>query len=116
MRHRKTVSKLGRDSEARKALMRSLMTSLVLHESITTTQAKAKALRPAIEKVITKGRSNTLHTKRELTKIFYKESAVNKVLEVLSPKYKDRNGGYTRIINLGHRQGDGSKMVQIEFV
>ena len=116
MRHRKTTSKLGLETSSRKALIRNLMTSLVLHESITTTQAKAKALKPEIEKIITKGKVNSIHTKRELAKVFYKESAINKVLEVLSPKYMTRKGGYTRIVKIGHRPGDGSKMVQIEFV
>lgn len=116
MRHRKTVSKLGRETSVRKSLFRNLMTSLVLNDSITTTQAKAKAIKPKIEKIITKGKDNSLNTKRELTKVFYKASAVNKVLEVLSPKYKDRKGGYTRITKLGHREGDGSSMVIIEFV
>lgn len=116
MRHRKTTKILDRKKDPRKALLRSLATNLILYEKIKTTEAKAKAIKPIVEKLITKGKSGDLHARRELIKYLYLENAVKKVLEDLSPRYKNRQGGYTRIIKLGHRQGDGAKIAQIEFV
>lgn len=116
MRHRKNVKTLDRKTGPRKALLRSLATNLVLYEKIKTTEGKAKTLKPIIEKLITKAKKNDLNARRELIKYLYTENAVRKVLEVLIPKYKDRKGGYTRIIKLAPRLGDGAKMVQIEFV
>lgn len=116
MRHRKKGKILDRKKESRKALLRSLATNLILHEKIKTTEAKAKAVKPIVEKLITKGKTGDLHARRELIKYLYLENAVKKVLEDLSPRYKERKGGYTRIVKLGARQGDAAKMVQIEFV
>jgi len=116
MRHRKKGKTLDRKKEPRKALLRSLATNLVLYEKIKTTEAKAKTVKPIVEKLITKGKAGNLHAKRELAKYLYVDNAVKKVLEDLSPRYKDKKGGYTRIIKLGTRQGDAAKMVQIEFV
>ncbi len=116
MRHRKKGKILDRKKDPRKALFRSLATNLILHEKIKTTEAKAKAVKPIVERLITKGKTNDLHTRRELLKYLYVENAVKKILEDLSPRYKNRNGGYTRIIKLGNRQGDAAKIVQIEFV
>jgi len=116
MRHRKKGKILDRKTESRKALLRSLATSLVLYEKIKTTEAKAKALKPVIEKIITHGKKANLTTRRNLHKYLYLNNSVKKVLEDLSPRYKDRKGGYTRIIKLGTRKGDQAKIVQIEFV
>jgi len=116
MRHRKKNKTLSRKDGARTALMRSLATSLVLYEKIKTTEAKARVLRPYVEKMITLGKKNTLHARRQLLAKLYIESAVKKVLDELSPRMKDRKGGYLRIIKLGKRQGDGAEMVRIEFV
>jgi len=116
MRHRKKTKILDRKAQPRKALLRSLATNLILYEKIKTTEAKAKAVKPIVEKLITKGKSGDLHARRELMKYLYIENAVKKVLEDLGPRYKDRKGGYTRIIKLGQRQGDAAKVVQIEFV
>jgi len=116
MRHANKKKILDRARAQRKALLRSLATSLILHEKIKTTQAKAKVIRPFAEKLITKGKKNDLFARRALKKVLYKESAVKKVLEVLSPRYKERRGGYTRIIKLGARKGDAAKMAIIEFV
>lgn len=116
MRHRKKKKILGRKKEPREALMRGLATSLIIYEKIKTTETKAKTLKPYVEKMITLGRKNTLHARRQLLAKLYVESAVNKVLEVLSPRYKDRKGGYTRITKLGARHGDGAKIAQIEFI
>lgn len=116
MRHRNKIKILDREKAARTALLRGLATSLVLYEKINTTKAKAKTVKPLVEKYITVGKVNTLHTRRELLKFFYINNAVKKILEHLSPRYKDRHGGYLRIINLGPRKGDGAEMAQIEFV
>jgi len=116
MKHRHKGKKLGRKKDPRKALMRSLATSLILYEKIKTTEAKAKALKPVVEKLITKSKNNNLATKRQLLEYLYLENAVKKILEELGPRYKDRQGGYTRITKTGIRLGDGAKMVQIEFV
>jgi len=116
MRHKNNVKTLDREAGPRKALLRGLATNLVLHESITTTEAKAKAVKPFVEKLITKGKKGDLHARRELMKFLYTENAVKKVLEVLSPKYMERPGGYLRIVKLGFRKGDGAKVSQIEFV
>lgn len=116
MRHQKKKKILNRKTSHRKALLKNLAQSLILYEKIKTTEAKAKVLRPIVEKLITKGKVNNLHNRRELKKFLPTKNAVDKVLEVLGPKYKDRPGGYTRIIKIGDRQGDGAKMAIIEFV
>lgn len=116
MRHRKKRKILDRKKAPRRALLRSLATNLILYEKIKTTSAKAKVLRPLVEKLITKGKKNDLIARRELLKYLFKKSAVKKVLEELGPRYKDRKGGYVRIIKLGARSGDGAKLAQIEFV
>lgn len=116
MRHANKKKILDRKKAPRRALLRSLATSLILYEKIKTTQAKAKALRPFIEKLIAKGKSNNLQARRALKRVLYQDNAVKKVLEVLSPRFKDRKGGYTRIIKFGTRSGDAAKMAIIEFV
>ena len=97
-------------------MIRNLATSLVLYEKIKTTETKAKYIRPYVERLISKGKKNNLHTRRELLKKLFVESAVKKVLDELSPRFKDRNGGYLRIVKLGFRRGDAAKVVRIEFV
>jgi len=116
MRHRKTTKILDRKKAPRKALMRNLATNLVLYEKIETTEAKAKSLKPIIEKLITKAKKGDLHARRELIKYLYLENAVKKMIEEIGPRYKDRKGGYTRIIKTNSRQGDAAKMAIIEFV
>jgi large subunit ribosomal protein L17 len=116
MRHRKTTKKLGREAGPRKALYRGLLTNLVTHGSIMTTEAKAKAIRPQIEKLVTKASKGTDHARREVAKVLYTKKAVEKLMTDIAPQYKERPGGYTRIVKLGFRQGDGAKMAQIEFV
>lgn len=116
MRHRKTTAKLSLKTAPRKALLRGLATNLVLKEKIETTLGKAKALKPIIEKYITDSKTDDLATKRKLEKFFYQEKAVNKLIKELGPKYKERKGGYTRIIKLSNRKGDNSPMALIEFV
>jgi large subunit ribosomal protein L17 len=116
MRHRKKGKTLGRKKAPRESMFRNLASSLIIYEKITTTEAKAKAIRPIVEKLITVGKENNLTARRKLLQYLYVENAVKKVLEVLSPRYKDRKGGYTRITKIGERQGDGAKTAQIEFV
>jgi large subunit ribosomal protein L17 len=96
--------------------MRSLATSVILYEHVNTTLAKAKAVRPFVEKLITCGRSKTLVSRRLLMKDLLSENAVNKVLEELGPRYSTRPGGYTRILKLGSRKGDGAEVAQIQLV
>jgi large subunit ribosomal protein L17 len=116
MKHHKAIRKLGRPKRQRTALMRSLARSLVIHDKITTTEAKAKEIRPYVEKMITRGKTATVATQRFLVGELGKGAAAKKVLETLSVKYKDRKGGYTRITKLPVRATDAAKMAQIEFV
>ncbi len=118
MRHHNTNRKFGRVRKQRKALLRSLAISLVDHEKIETTEAKAKELRPFIEKIITKSKKDSVWTRRLLISKLGSgaNSTVKKLIEMIAPKYKDREGGYTRITKLAVRQGDASPMAQIEFV
>jgi large subunit ribosomal protein L17 len=116
MRHRNKGRILGRTKSARELMLRNLATSLVLYEKVRTTEAKAKEVRPLVERMITTGRRNTLTSRRALLKVLTTPGATKKVLEVLGPRYEGRNGGYTRIVKLGPRQGDAAPMVQIEFV
>mgnify|MGYP006312220103 CR=1 FL=1 len=116
MRHRKKGKILDRKFQSRKALLRSLATNLVLFEKIKTTEAKAKALKPIIEKLITKAKKGDLTARRDLLKYLYLEVAVKKMINEMGPRYKDRKGGYTRISKLGTRQGDGAQIAQIELI
>ncbi len=116
MRHRKKGKILDRKTGPRKALLRNLAQSLIIFEKIETTEAKAKALRPLVEKLITIGKENNLTNRRRLLSYLYNKNAVNKVLEVLGPRYKERKGGYLRIIRVKNRKGDAAKIVQISFV
>ncbi len=116
MRHRKKTKILDRKKAPRKALLRNLATSLVLYEKVKTTKAKAKTVKPIVEKYITLSKKGDLHARRELLKYFYLENAVKKLIEDLGPRYQDRKGGYTRIVKIGPRQGDGAEIVQIELV
>ena len=116
MRHQKKGKTLGREKGPKKSLYRNLATSIVLFEKVKTTEAKAKVIRPIVEKIITMGKKNDLVARRRLLAFLFGENAVKKVLEELSPRYKDRHGGYLRITPIGPRQGDAAKIVQIEFV
>ena len=116
MTHRKKGKILSRSASAKSALMRSLVTNLVLYERIRTTLSKAQELQPLIERYVSLSKNNDLSTRRQLLKFLYAENAVKKMLEVLGPKYKDVKGGYTKVTKLGFRKGDGAPLVQIEFV
>lgn len=116
MRHRKKKKIFDRKKESRQALFRSLATSLVLYEKIKISEARAKALKSVIEKQITTAKKGDLTARRQLKKYLYTDGAVKKMIEEIGPRYKDRQGGYTRIIKLGTRKGDGAEMVQLELV
>jgi len=116
MRHNVKGRKFGRVAGPRKAFLRNLVSSLVLHEKMTTTVARAKEVRPIVEKLVTKGRTNTLATRRYLSQYLMTEAAVLKVLNDLGVRYKARAGGYTRITKLANRKGDNAEMAKIEFV
>ncbi|MBX3730381.1 MAG: 50S ribosomal protein L17 [Candidatus Sumerlaeia bacterium] len=116
MRHRKNTLKLNRTTGHRKALLRNLTASLIAHERIRTTEAKAKALRPYVERLVTLARKGTLHQRRQAFAAIGKKHAVHKLFEELGPRFQERPGGYTRIIRDGQRAGDGSWMAFIEFV
>ncbi|MDI3533671.1 MAG: large subunit ribosomal protein [Thermosediminibacterales bacterium] len=108
--------KLGRDSAHRKAMLRNLVTSLLKHERITTTETRAKEVRSIAEKMITLAKRGDLHARRQALAYITDETVVKNLFEKVGPKYADRSGGYTRIIKLGPRQGDSSPMAIIELV
>ncbi|MGA2469691.1 MAG: 50S ribosomal protein L17 [Solirubrobacteraceae bacterium] len=117
MRHQKQRHKLSRDSAHRKALLMNLTKEVIEHERITTTQAKAKAVKPEIEKLITLARRGDLHARRQaLSALGQDKFAVHKLFEVVAPRFEGRPGGYTRIIKLGPRQSDSTEMVFLELV
>lgn len=115
MRKRKKGRKLSRGKNQRKALLKSLVSALFLKEKIKTTEAKAKELAPFAEKQITQARQNNLSSRRLLVSLF-SETVVKKLVTDIAPRYKDRKGGYTRIVKLGQRKTDGAKMAIIELV
>jgi len=116
MRHKVKKTTLGREKAPREAMLRSLAESLILHGNIKTTEAKAKALRGVVEPLITKAKKGTLAARREIIKTLYTEKAVKKLMEEIGPAYKDRDGGYTRIVKLPARKNDAAKVARIELV
>ena len=116
MLHRVARRKLGRTKNQRTALFRNLANQLILHEKIVTTVAKAKAVKPIVEKLVTRAKVNTIHNRRLLLKKLVSENTVRKMLEVIGPKFKDRKGGYTKIVRLGNRINDAAPMVALSFV
>ena len=116
MRHRKAGRQLRRTSEQKLALMRSLASSLIEHGAIETTEAKAKELRPFVEKLITKARNGTLHARRLAGRHVHKRETAAKLFQELGPRFAKRAGGYTRILKTGHRKGDGAEMARIELI
>tara|TARA_B100000683_G_C12263958_1_gene462869 strand:+ start:263 stop:715 length:453 start_codon:yes stop_codon:yes gene_type:complete len=116
MRHRLKGRKLNRTSAHRKAMFKNLAASLIKYEQISTTLPKAKDLRPIVEKLITLGKKGTLHSKRLLLSKLPKDANITKLTEDFPNRYKDRNGGYTRIIKKGFRYGDSADMAIIELV
>jgi large subunit ribosomal protein L17 len=117
MRHQKTRHKLSRDAAHRKALLANLCKEVIEHERIKTTEAKAKAVKPEIEKLITLARRGDLHARRQaLSALGQDKFAVHKLFEEVAPRYAERPGGYTRILKLGPRRSDATEMVFLELV
>ncbi len=116
MRHRKSGRKLNRNSGQRRALYRSLLGALLWHGKIVTTEAKAKAVRPQVERLITLAKEDTEHRRRLAMAQLPNKRVVEHLFTEIGPEYKERAGGYTRIVRLGQRQGDAAMMVQLELV
>jgi large subunit ribosomal protein L17 len=117
MRHHNSNRKFGRETKQRNALLNGLMVALIEQEKIETTLAKAKELRSFIEPIITKAKTGTIHSRRiVLSRLMNNDIQTKKVFDTLAPKYKNTNGGYTRVIKLPSRLGDGAQMAVIEFV
>ena len=116
MRHRKGLKKLGRSSPHRQAMLRNMVTSLLDHERIQTTDAKAKELRRVAEKMITLGKRGDLHARRQALRFIRSKEVTGKVFDELADRYRERPGGYTRVMKLGQRQGDAAPMSIIELI
>ncbi len=117
MRHAKQRNKLSRDSAHRRALLRNLCREVIEHERIQTSQAKAKAVKPKLEKLITLAKRGDLHARRQaLSELSQDKFLVHKLFEEIAPRYADRPGGYTRIVKLGPRRSDSTEMVFLELV
>jgi large subunit ribosomal protein L17 len=116
MRHQKKTLKLGRTAEHRKALLANQVCSLIEHQRIKTTLAKAKAVRPLAEKIVTLGKNGSLHARRNALSILRQKDAVKKLFNEIAPRSTERNGGYTRIVKLGQRRSDSARMAFIEWV
>lgn len=115
-RHGYQGRKLQLEAGPRKALVRGLLTSLVMHESITTTEAKAKEIAPQFERLVTKAKKGDLHNQRQLRSVLLTEVASQKMIYELAPAFAERTGGYTRIIKIANRRGDNAKMAVIQLV
>jgi large subunit ribosomal protein L17 len=116
MRHGIAYRKLGRKPEHRKAMFANMAAALIKHEQITTTLPKAKELRPVVEKLVTLGKRGDLHARRQAIAQIRDVAMVKKLFDVLGPRYKERNGGYTRVLKAGFRYGDNAPVAVIEFV
>ena len=116
MRHQKKTIKLGRTAEHRKALLANQVCSLIEHQRIKTTLAKAKAVRPLAERMVTLGKNGSIHARRTALATLRQKSAVKKLFDDVAPRSADRNGGYTRIVRLGQRKSDSAAMAFIEWV
>ena len=116
MRHRRAGYKLKRDVGARNSLLKGLVTSVIEHERVVTTVPKAKAIRPLVEKMITLAKRDTLHTRRQAAAFLETPAAVKKLFDKLGTRFGQREGGYTRVVRLGWRKGDGAEQAVIELV
>ena len=116
MRHGKVHRKLNKKPEHRKAMFANMCAALIKHEQITTTLPKAKELRPVVEKLVTLGKRGDLHARRQAISQIRDVAMVKKLFDVLGPRYKERNGGYTRVLKAGFRYGDNAPIAVIEFV
>ena len=116
MRHRAKGRQLSRTSSHKRAMLNNMATSLFVHGRVITTEAKAKELRPFVEKLITKARTGTLHARRLAGRHVQKRAAADKLFQEIGPRFVGRPGGYTRILKTGHRKGDGAEMARIELI
>lgn len=117
MRHKRKKKQLNMNRDHRASVLRNLATSIILYEKVKTTAARAKQVQPVVEDLITKAKKkDAMNAIRQIDKVVYDKNAGKKLLEVLKDRYKDRNGGYTRIVKLGYRAGDTAEMVQISLV
>ena len=116
MRHRVAGRKLGRRTEHREATLQNIVAQLLTHERVTTTEAKAKEARTLAERIITKGRSGSIHDRRQAMALLTDKHAVSKLFDELGPRYADRAGGYTRLMKLMPRRGDAAAMALLELV
>src|SRR5712691_1843923 len=116
MRHGMVHRKLGRTTSHRMAMFRNQLASLIAHERIVTTLPKAKELRPLIEKLVTLGKNDSVHARRQAARMVSDDTLVGKLFDTLGPRFAERPGGYTRIIKLGARRGDSAEMAILEFV
>ncbi len=116
MRHRNATKKLGRGGAHRVAMIRNLLTSLVEHEELETTHTRCKMLKREVDKLITIGKKGTVHHRRIVARTLYRRDLVNKLFDVIAPRYDDRAGGYSRIMPLGFRRGDGAAVSIIQLI
>jgi len=116
MRHRNAGFKLGRNTSHRRALLRNLVTSIIIEDRVETTVAKAKAVRPHVEKMITLGKKGDLHSRRQALSFLMTDKAVERLFETVAPRYGDRQGGYLRIVRTGFQKGDGAEKAFIELL
>ena len=116
MNHKNGFNPLSRTTAHRRAMSRNMVTSLFRYERITTTKSKALEVRKSAEKLITRAKEDTVHNRREVAKFIADEKILNKLFTEISPRMKDRNGGYTRVLKLGYRQGDAADVVILELV
>ena len=116
MNHKNGFNPLSRTTAHRRAMSRNMVTSLFIYERITTTKSKALEVRKSAEKLITRAKEDTVHNRREVAKFIADEKILNKLFTEISPRMKDRNGGYTRVLKLGYRQGDAADVVILELV
>lgn len=116
MKHQISARKLNRPTPHRKAMLRNLVKDLLVHESINTTEARAKETRKSAERIITLGKDGTLHARRQAIAFLNAKSVVSKLFDELGPRYASRPGGYTRILKLGRRAGDGAPMAKLELI
>lgn len=116
MRHGRAGYKLKRNVSARRSLLRNLVTSVINEERVATTVPKAKAVKPLVDKIITLGKKDSLHARRQAASFLMTPASVQKLFDKLAPRFSQRNGGYTRIVRLGFRKGDGAEICMLELV
>jgi large subunit ribosomal protein L17 len=116
MRHRNAGFKLGRNTSHRNALLRNLVTSVIIEDRVETTVAKAKAVRPHVEKMITLGKKGDVHARRQALSFLRTDDAVTRLFDTVAPRYGDRQGGYLRIVRTGFQKGDGAEKAFIELL